>query len=242
MTEPAQRALALEPGRFRYAYRTVRAARRRDVTRSIENRMETITSMAQPRGDAFSSSRPSRTRSPHAGPASLSHPHRPWTAQLERRPCAPRRVSTSSAPVAYQMTRPRSKRTKNKQNMTNTRSFCSRTAASPDAPLVDSRYGPQRIYYIGLEQDDIFVSSIHPFTTRSREPVLRPLPLRIRGRGAVNPPADRASSVVRCGPGGCRTGRRRPRPPRPSTYGDALRPFIARPSHNLAQSRLGRLA
>lgn len=33
----------------------------RDGTRSIENRMETITSMAQARGDAFSSSRTSRT-------------------------------------------------------------------------------------------------------------------------------------------------------------------------------------
>lgn len=59
-TGVAKRALALEPGRFRYAYRTGRAARRGDVTRGIENRMETITSMAQARGDAFSSSRTSR--------------------------------------------------------------------------------------------------------------------------------------------------------------------------------------
>ena len=59
-TGVAKRALALEPGRFRYAYRTGHAARPGVVTRSIENRMETITSMAQTRGDAFSSSRTSR--------------------------------------------------------------------------------------------------------------------------------------------------------------------------------------
>ena len=60
-TGTAQRALALEPCRFRYAYRAGHAARRRDVTRSIENRMDTITSMAQAREDAPFSLRTSRT-------------------------------------------------------------------------------------------------------------------------------------------------------------------------------------
>ena len=59
-TGTAQRALALEPRRFRYAYRTGHAARRGDVTRSIENRMDTITSMAQAREDAPFSLRTSR--------------------------------------------------------------------------------------------------------------------------------------------------------------------------------------
>ena len=59
-TGTAQRALALEPSRFRYAYRTDHAGRRGDVSRSIEHRMETITSIAPPRGDAPVSSRTSR--------------------------------------------------------------------------------------------------------------------------------------------------------------------------------------
>ena len=62
-TGTAQRALALEPRRFRYAYRTGHAARRGDVTRSIENRMDTITSMALAREDAPFSLRTSRTNS-----------------------------------------------------------------------------------------------------------------------------------------------------------------------------------
>ena len=59
-TGTAHRALTLEPRRFRYAYRTGHAARRGDVTRSIENRMDTITSMAQAREDAPFSLRTSR--------------------------------------------------------------------------------------------------------------------------------------------------------------------------------------
>ena len=62
-TGTAHRALNLEPRRFRYAYRTGHAARRGDVTRSIENRMDTITSMAQAREDAPFSLRTSRTTS-----------------------------------------------------------------------------------------------------------------------------------------------------------------------------------
>ena len=48
-TGAAQRALALEPGCFRYAYRIGHAARRRDVARSLENRMETSTLVPQTR-------------------------------------------------------------------------------------------------------------------------------------------------------------------------------------------------
>ena len=54
-TGAAQRALALEPGSFRYAYRTGHAARCRDVARSLENRMETSTLVGQtPEDDALS--------------------------------------------------------------------------------------------------------------------------------------------------------------------------------------------
>ena len=60
-TGAAQRALALEPGCFRYAYRSGHAARRCDVTRSLENPMETITSVAQTREGAACSLRTSRT-------------------------------------------------------------------------------------------------------------------------------------------------------------------------------------
>ena len=54
-TGAVQRALALKPGSFRYAYRTGQAARCRDVERSLENRMETSTSVRQtPEDDALS--------------------------------------------------------------------------------------------------------------------------------------------------------------------------------------------
>ena len=59
-TGAAQRALALEPGCFRYAYRSGHAARRCDVTRSLENLMKTITSVAQTREGAACSLRTSR--------------------------------------------------------------------------------------------------------------------------------------------------------------------------------------
>ena len=59
-TGAAQRALALEPGSFRYAYRTGQAARCRDVARSLENRMETTTSVPKPREDGALSLRTSR--------------------------------------------------------------------------------------------------------------------------------------------------------------------------------------
>ena len=59
-TGAAQRALVLEPGSFRYAYRTGHAARCRDVARSLENRMETTTSVLQTREDGALSLRTSR--------------------------------------------------------------------------------------------------------------------------------------------------------------------------------------
>ena len=59
-TGAAQRALALEPGSFRYDYRIGQAARCRDVARSLENRMETTTSVLQPPEDAAPSLRTSR--------------------------------------------------------------------------------------------------------------------------------------------------------------------------------------
>ena len=59
-TGAPQRALALEPGCFRYAYRSGHAARRCDVTRSLENLMKTITSVAQTREGAACSLRTSR--------------------------------------------------------------------------------------------------------------------------------------------------------------------------------------
>ena len=52
--------LALEPGCFRYAYRLGHAAGRCDVTRSLENPMETITYVTQTREGAACSSRTSR--------------------------------------------------------------------------------------------------------------------------------------------------------------------------------------
>ena len=54
-TGAAQRALALEPGCFRYAYRLGHAACCCDVTRSLENLMKTITSVAQTREGAVCS-------------------------------------------------------------------------------------------------------------------------------------------------------------------------------------------
>ena len=60
-TGAAQRALALEPDSFRYAYPTGHAARCRDVARSRENRMKTTTSVPQTREDAALSPRTSRT-------------------------------------------------------------------------------------------------------------------------------------------------------------------------------------
>ena len=60
-TGASQRALALEPGCFRYAYRPGHAARRCDVTRSLENHMKTITSVARTRERAACSLRKSRT-------------------------------------------------------------------------------------------------------------------------------------------------------------------------------------
>ena len=60
-TGAPQRALALEPGCFRYAYRSDHAARRCDVTRSLENLMKTITSVAQTREGTACSLRTSRT-------------------------------------------------------------------------------------------------------------------------------------------------------------------------------------
>ena len=60
-TGAAQRALALEPGSFRYAYRTGHAARCRDIARSLENRMETTTLVPQTREDGALSLRISRT-------------------------------------------------------------------------------------------------------------------------------------------------------------------------------------
>ena len=59
-TGAAQRALVLEPGSFRYAYRTGLAARCRDIARSLENRMETTTSVLQTREDGALSLRTSR--------------------------------------------------------------------------------------------------------------------------------------------------------------------------------------
>ena len=59
-TGAAQRALALEPDSFRYAYRTGHAARCRDVARSRENRMKTTKSVPQTREDAALSPRTSR--------------------------------------------------------------------------------------------------------------------------------------------------------------------------------------
>ena len=59
-TGAAQRALAVEPGCFRYAYRSGHAARRCDVTRSLENHMKTIPSLAQTREGAACSLRTSR--------------------------------------------------------------------------------------------------------------------------------------------------------------------------------------
>ena len=59
-TGAAQRALALEPGCFRYAYRSGHAARCCDVTRSLESLMKTITSVAQTREGAACSLRTSR--------------------------------------------------------------------------------------------------------------------------------------------------------------------------------------
>ena len=75
-TGAAQRALALEPGCFRYAYRLGHAARRCDVTRSLENPMETITSVAQTREGAACSLRTSRTSS-NPGGAVRTHPAPP---------------------------------------------------------------------------------------------------------------------------------------------------------------------
>ena len=59
-TGAAQRALALEPRSFRYAYRAGHAARCRDVARSLENRMETTASVPQTREDGALSLRTSR--------------------------------------------------------------------------------------------------------------------------------------------------------------------------------------
>ena len=64
-TGAAQRALALEPDSFRYAYRTGHAARCRDVARSLENRMKTTTSVPQTREDAALSPRTSRINAPY---------------------------------------------------------------------------------------------------------------------------------------------------------------------------------
>ena len=61
-TGAAQRAMALEPGCFRYAYRPGHAARRCDVTRSLENLMKTITSVAPTREGAACSLRTSRAQ------------------------------------------------------------------------------------------------------------------------------------------------------------------------------------
>ena len=63
-TGAAHRALALELGRFLYAYRRGHTVRCRDATRSLKNRMETITSMPQTGEGAAFSLRTSR-KAPH---------------------------------------------------------------------------------------------------------------------------------------------------------------------------------
>ena len=93
-TGTAQRALALEPRRFRYAYRTGHAARRGDVTRSIENRMDTITSMAQAREDAPFSLRTSRIRPFIDSP--LECPHAEFVAMYRNDGYHPKQQYNSS--------------------------------------------------------------------------------------------------------------------------------------------------
>ena len=85
-TGAAQRALVLEPGSFRYAYRTGQAARCRDVARSLENRMETTTSVPQTQEDGASSLRTSRTdRSDHGSPGTnVLHPTSSHASRSQR--------------------------------------------------------------------------------------------------------------------------------------------------------------
>ena len=59
-TGAAQRSPVLEPGGFLYAYRRGHTARCRDATRSLKNRMETITSVPQTGEDAGISLRTSQ--------------------------------------------------------------------------------------------------------------------------------------------------------------------------------------
>ena len=70
MTGASQRALALEPGCFRYAYRSGHAARRCDVTRSLKKTMKTITSVARTREGAACSLRTSRIHLQSIAPSS----------------------------------------------------------------------------------------------------------------------------------------------------------------------------
>ena len=138
-TGVAKRALALEPGRFRYAYRTGRAARRGDVTRSIENRMETITSMAQARGDALSSSRTSRLdthkpRSQLTPVLSLLRPRHPFSFRSEMN-------DYSSAPSIGVATFARRKTSRAVSPFALCWSVCLRRDGDSRSPAQDSRTG-----------------------------------------------------------------------------------------------------
>ena len=113
-TGAAQRVLALEPGCFRYAYRSGHAARRCDVTRSLENPMETITSVAQTREGAACSLRTSRPHgNPNVSDGTCSRSHRPAALRNPVRSDIAsiyegdvHRKSTSCARVRWAMMRP----------------------------------------------------------------------------------------------------------------------------------------
>ena len=85
--------------------------------------------------------RTSRTRSSRATSDTLRHPYGTRSQQLTCRCDVLPPVKYSRVPVDYQMTRRDSTCIKSKRQITNGRRFRPRTAESPDALLVDSRYG-----------------------------------------------------------------------------------------------------
>lgn len=98
-TGAAPHAPVLEPCCFLHAYRTVHATDRRDVTRSLENRMETTTSVPQTREDVAFSLRTSRVEAPrfHGSPKvtmrgriRVSRPVCTYPRPLQYRPWAQR--------------------------------------------------------------------------------------------------------------------------------------------------------